>query len=108
MSTSLETAWFRFDLLEYVSCNTFDEDRFAEICNSDNIYYPFAGEPEWELAEFLLTSGLSMAAIDLFLSLPLVSCVSLRMLDPLGLIYVRSDKVTPALLSDCLTAMWPC
>ena len=62
----------------------FDEDRFVEIRNSDNLYYPFANRPEWELAEYLLTSGLSMAAIDRFLSLLLVSRASLGMLDPFG------------------------
>ena len=60
----------------------FNEDRFAEICDSDNLYYPFANRPEWELVEYLLTSGLSMAAINRFLSLLLVSHASLGMLDP--------------------------
>lgn len=53
--------------------DTFDRDRFAEIRDTQNLYYPFADRPEWELAEFLATSELSMAAIDRFLSLPLVS-----------------------------------
>ena len=78
--------------------DAFDEDSFAEIHNSDNLYYPFADHPEWELAEFLLTSSLSMAAIDYFLSLLLVSCASLCILDSLGLTYVCSNKVTLALL----------
>lgn len=51
----------------------FDQDMFSDIRNSENLYYPFADRPEWELAEFLLTSGLSMTAIDRFLSLILVS-----------------------------------
>ena len=74
-------------------CNTFDEDRFAELCNSDNLYYPFADRPEWEMAEFLLTSSLSMTAIDHFLSLLLVDCASLQMLDPLGLTYVQIKRL---------------
>lgn len=53
--------------------DAFDEDRFAEIRRNENLYYPFADRPEWELAEFLVTSSLSMAAINCFLSLSLVS-----------------------------------
>jgi len=41
----------------------------------------------------LLTSSLSMAAIDCFLSLLLVSCASLRILDPLGLTYVQIKQL---------------
>ena len=37
-----------------------------------NLYYPFALKEEWELASFLLLSGLSMASITKFLSLKLV------------------------------------
>lgn len=63
--------------------DTFDQDRFAEIRDTQNIYYPFADRPEWELAEFLATSELSMAAIDRFLSLPLVSYFSKKMTEDL-------------------------
>ena len=52
---------------------TFNEDQFVAIQESDNLYYPFADHPEWDMAEFLLTSCLSMADIDHFLSLRLVS-----------------------------------
>jgi hypothetical protein len=38
-----------------------------------NLYYPFASRDEWELAAFLLRSDLSLASIDSFLSLKLVS-----------------------------------
>lgn len=58
--------------------DTFDEDVYSEIRSSDNLYYPFANHPEWELAEYLLTSELSMAAIDRFLSLTLVSFTFLQ------------------------------
>jgi hypothetical protein len=37
-----------------------------------NLYYPFASKAEWELASFLLLSGVSMANITSFLSLKLV------------------------------------
>ena len=47
-----------------------DEDAEAR---SINPYYPFASKGEWELAGFLLRSGLSMKLINEFLSLSLVS-----------------------------------
>ncbi|KAG1798402.1 hypothetical protein EV424DRAFT_1332896 [Suillus variegatus] len=36
-------------------------------------YYPFSGQKEWEVASWLLCSGLSMAKINSFLSLEMVS-----------------------------------
>ena len=42
-----------------------------------NLYYPFASKEEWELALFLLLSGLSMANITKFLLLRLVCSFSL-------------------------------
>ena len=53
---------------------------FADILNFDphaekrreNLYYPFSSKVEWGLASWLLHSGLSMRAIDEFLSLPIV------------------------------------
>ena len=50
----------------------FEDDEHAAM-REDNLYYPWASRPEWELASFLLCSSLSMAAIDQFLSLDLVS-----------------------------------
>jgi hypothetical protein len=50
----------------------FDEDEYAEA-RQTNLYYPFASQPEWELASFLLKSDLSRVAIDQFLKLQLVS-----------------------------------
>lgn len=38
-----------------------------------NHYYPFSGRKDWEVALWLLRSGLSMAKIDSFLSLEMVS-----------------------------------
>ncbi|KAI5984560.1 hypothetical protein EDC04DRAFT_2521182, partial [Pisolithus marmoratus] len=40
-----------------------------------NLYYPFANLEDWEMANFLLQSKLSMVKIDAFLSLGLV-CLS--------------------------------
>ncbi|KAG1868721.1 hypothetical protein C8R48DRAFT_598563 [Suillus tomentosus] len=50
----------------------FDADEYAE-CRVDNLYYPFASKEEWEVADYLLHSSLSMAAIDEFLKLSMVS-----------------------------------
>ncbi|KAG1901098.1 uncharacterized protein F5891DRAFT_979664 [Suillus fuscotomentosus] len=46
----------------------FDADEYAE-CRVDNLYYPFTSKEEWEVADYLLRSFLSMAAIDEFLKL---------------------------------------
>jgi hypothetical protein len=40
---------------------------------ASNIYYPFKGKDEWELASFLLSSGLPMKKVDEFLRLKMVS-----------------------------------
>jgi hypothetical protein len=50
----------------------FDHDQYAGE-RVENLYYPFASRDEWELAAFLLRSDLSMASIDMLLSLNLVS-----------------------------------
>ena len=52
----------------------FDCDQYVKE-RKTNLYYPFASWDEWELAAFLLRSDLSMASIDSFLSLKLVSLV---------------------------------
>jgi len=49
----------------------FDTDEFSNQRTS-NIYYPFASRGDWKLGSWLLHSGLSMGAIDAFLSLSLV------------------------------------
>jgi hypothetical protein len=49
----------------------FDTDAYASQ-RAANLYYPFSSKEEWELASFLLMSGLSMAKITKFLSLKLV------------------------------------
>jgi len=50
----------------------FNEDTYTQE-RQHNIYYPFASQAEWQLASFLLRSSLSMAALDEFLKLDLVS-----------------------------------
>lgn len=54
----------------------FDGDQYAGM-REENLYYPWASRPEWELAAFLLRSSLSMAAIDQLLTLDLVSTFDL-------------------------------
>ncbi|KAG1887977.1 uncharacterized protein F5891DRAFT_987934 [Suillus fuscotomentosus] len=49
----------------------FDADEYAE-CRVDNLYYPFTSKEEWEVADYLLHSSLSMAAIDEFLKLSMI------------------------------------
>ena len=49
----------------------FNDDVYAHHRN-ENLYYPFASFQDWELASFLLSSTLSMAAIDRFLAIELV------------------------------------
>ncbi|KAK7042241.1 hypothetical protein R3P38DRAFT_2512149 [Favolaschia claudopus] len=48
-----------------------DADKFAHERTS-NPFYPFASKQEWEMASFMLRSGMSMADIDEFLSLQMV------------------------------------
>ena len=49
----------------------FNEDEYASF-RTMNMYYPFSSKAEWELASFLLSSGLSMQRVDEFLKLKLV------------------------------------
>ena len=49
----------------------FDNDEYAEQ-RTGNLYFPFASEEEWQLAAFLLKSGLSMSSVGEFLKLKLV------------------------------------
>ena len=53
----------------------FDKDQFAEE-RKQSIYYPFANRDDWEMACWLLNSGLSTVAINKFLSLRLVCVMS--------------------------------
>ncbi|KAG2031368.1 hypothetical protein BDR03DRAFT_986462 [Suillus americanus] len=49
----------------------FDADEHAEY-RKENLFYPFASREEWEVADFLLCSALSMAAINTFLQLSMI------------------------------------
>jgi hypothetical protein len=55
----------------------FGADVYAEH-RETNLYYPFASKEDWEIGNFLEGSSLSVAAIDAFLSLGLVSYHTLR------------------------------
>ncbi|KAF9527842.1 hypothetical protein CPB83DRAFT_869722 [Crepidotus variabilis] len=58
---------------------------FMELFNQDehapkrvnNAYYPYASQKEWELVRFLLTCGLSIAAINEFLGLEIIKDIGL-------------------------------
>ena len=50
----------------------FFSDKHGELHN-ENLFYPFTSQEDWQVASWLLRSHLSMAAIDSFLSLDLVS-----------------------------------
>ena len=50
----------------------FNDDKHASYW-TQNPYYPFADQEEWELGSFLLGSGLSIQKVDEFLKLKLVS-----------------------------------
>jgi hypothetical protein len=49
----------------------FNADPHA-VHRQDNLYYPFTSREEWELASFLLRSGMAMSSIDEFLALGLI------------------------------------
>ncbi|KAG1901601.1 uncharacterized protein F5891DRAFT_950324, partial [Suillus fuscotomentosus] len=55
----------------------FDADEYAEH-RKENLFYPFASREEWEVADFLLRSPLSMAAINQFLGLHMLDFVPCR------------------------------
>ena len=76
----------------------FDADVHATTREA-NAFYPFASHEDWELACFLLSSGLSMSRIDQFLSLGLV-CTALRCLDH-TFIFSTTDKAASNLIPDC-------
>ncbi|KAG2048233.1 hypothetical protein BDR06DRAFT_895929 [Suillus hirtellus] len=50
----------------------FDADEHADY-RKENLFYPFASREEWEVADFLLHSALSMAAINNFLQLSMTA-----------------------------------
>ena len=52
----------------------FFSDKHSEL-HQENLFYPFASQEDWQVASWLLRSRLSMAAIDSFLSLDLVSYI---------------------------------
>lgn len=64
----------------YTFLGLFDEDKNS-VHRVNNPYYPFSGRKDWEVASWLLRSGLSMGKIDSFLSLEMVS-ISLSRLPP--------------------------
>ena len=51
--------------------DNFDNDQFSKE-RQVHSHYPFASKDEWQMASFLLRSGLSMAALDQFFKLEMV------------------------------------
>lgn len=78
-------------------------DRFDADVHSaerkENAFYPFASRHDWELACFLLSSGMSMARIDEFLSLELVCAAPLRF--DYALTSPTTDKAASTVIQDC-------
>jgi len=52
--------------------DNFDSNKYADCC-MELPYYPFSSREEWELMSFLLHPDLSMAAINKFLKLAMVT-----------------------------------
>ena len=52
--------------------DNFNVDQYSSCCSANLYYYLFNSHQEWELALWLLRSGLSMNAINRFLKLPMV------------------------------------
>ena len=71
----------------------FHMDEFNS-CQSSNIYYPFASRGDWQLGSWLLCSGLSMSAVDTFLSVDLV-CLLLFWLEHCDLLISYQTKALP-------------
>ncbi|KAL4064637.1 hypothetical protein J3A83DRAFT_4101029 [Scleroderma citrinum] len=59
--------------------NHFDADPYSAY-QQINIFYPFSDLDEWKMANYLLTSKLSMSALDKFLSLEVTKKMSLSFL----------------------------
>ncbi|KAG1848106.1 hypothetical protein F4604DRAFT_1542592, partial [Suillus subluteus] len=55
----------------YTFLGLFDSDKNS-IHQKTNLYYPFSSQRDWQLAAWLLHSGLSMGKIDSFLSLEMI------------------------------------
>ncbi|KAL4073379.1 hypothetical protein J3A83DRAFT_4370671 [Scleroderma citrinum] len=56
--------------------NHFDADPYSAYWQI-NVFYPFSDLDEWKMANYLLTSKLSMSALDKFLSLKVTKKMSL-------------------------------
>ena len=82
----------------------FNDDEHVAT-REDNLYYPWASCPEWELASFLLCSSLSMATINQFLSLDLVS-ESLLILHMNDLWPSHIDQTLRTFITYCQRSSW--
>lgn len=72
----------------------FNKDQFSQQ-RTINLYFPFASKSEWQLAQFLLQSNLSMAATNTFLALDLVmSSHSEPFIPPLIFVKIKVLQLT--------------
>ncbi|KIK35463.1 hypothetical protein CY34DRAFT_26607 [Suillus luteus UH-Slu-Lm8-n1] len=55
----------------HIFLNLFDSDENS-VHRKNNLYYPFSSQRDWQVAAWLLRSGLSMGKIDSFLSLEMI------------------------------------
>lgn len=62
----------------YTFLSLFDSDENSIYCKT-NLYYPFSSQREWQVAVWLLHSGLSMGKIDSFLALEMVCALFSRL-----------------------------
>lgn len=77
----------------------FDGDTHA-LKRLENTFYPFASRDEWELGSFLLRSQLSIASINKFLSLKIVSTIISYLT---RLLLFSLDQDIGSILSYCTT-----
>lgn len=60
----------------FAGLTAFEKERLRREQLSQSNWYPFNDKAEWELAEWLMLSGLSQGSIDKFLKLKIVSLLS--------------------------------
>ncbi|KAG2061019.1 hypothetical protein BDR06DRAFT_966821 [Suillus hirtellus] len=72
----------------YTFLSLFDSDENS-IYSKTNLHYPFSSWREWQLAAWLLRSGLSMGKINLFLALEMIRDLFYTMAHKLSQVYTE-------------------
>ena len=85
----------------------FFSDKHGEL-RRENLFYLFASQQDWQIASWLLRSRLSMAAIDSFLSMDLVSYIQLCFKLVFATYCKCQDQATPTFVSNRERATPPC